>query len=300
MDKDFNNKEFKIYGFKFNLKKTLIGLGVAVVLLGVLLLIDSFVTEISWYGIIMGTAFLVALFIAIQLLPIKKIKGEFAYDLLWWVFPFAIVGARAYYCIFEKVPLFWEAFKIWNGGLAIYGGIIGGALGVVICCLIKKVNIIKVFDCLAPCLIIGQAIGRWGNFINQEVYGFEVTNPSFQFFPVSVYITRFGLNEWHLATFFYESIWNLIWFFILVLICRKVKINGITTCVYLICYGVARYFLEALRMKEYILVTSLGIPASQIVSILCVVIGCVSLITLLLVRMIKNKKAENVSVEQDN
>ena len=289
---EFNKKEFKIYGFKFNLKYTLIGLAIAIGVLTLLLIVDNFITDVSWYGVIIGSAFLVALFVAIQMLPTKGYKAELAYDLLWWIFPFAIVGARAYYVILEKLPLFWEAFEIWNGGIAIYGGIIGGAVGAIICCLIKKVNIIKVFDVLAPCLIIGQAIGRWGNFVNQEVYGFEVTNPTYQFFPIAVYITKFGLNEWHLATFFYESIWNLAWFFVLVYICRKSKIHGISTCVYLISYGVARYFLEGLRMKEFILTNNSGIPASQIVSIVCVVVGSVGLISLLVARMIKNKKLE--------
>lgn len=289
---EFNKKEFKVFGFKFNLKYTIIGLCVAIALLAVLLIVDNFITKVSWYGVIIGSGFLVALFVALQMLPTKGYKSELAYDLLWWIFPFAIVGARAYFVILEKMPLFWDAFKIWNGGIAIYGGIIGGAIGAIICCLIKKVNIIKVFDVLAPCLIIGQAIGRWGNFINQEVYGFEVTNPAFQFFPISVYITRYGLNEWHLATFFYESIWNLAWFFVLVAICRKCKLHGVSTCVYLISYGFARYFLEGLRMKEFILAGNSGIPTSQLVSIACVVIGCVGLITILIMRMQKNKKVE--------
>ena len=93
-------------------------------------------------------------------------------------------------------------FKVWEGGMAIYGGIIGGVIGLVICALIKKKNIVSCMDMAAPCLIIAQAIGRWGNFINKEVYGFQVTSKAWQWFPFAVEVG----GKYYLATFFYESI----------------------------------------------------------------------------------------------
>ncbi len=291
-EKKFNDKYFTIFGFKFNLKYTLIGACVALFALGVLLILDATVTKISWYGVIIGCGFLVALFVAIQLMPFRKLEGDFAYELLWWVFPFSIVGARAFFCIFEKVPLFWEAFKVWNGGLSILGGIMCGALGALICCLIKKVNVVSVFDVIAPCLIIAQAIGRWGNFINQEVYGWEVTNPALQWFPFAVFIDARG--GWFLATFFYESILSTIGFFILVILCRKIKKVGVPTCVYLIYYGTIRAILEGLRDDTYILKDNNNMPASRITSIIFLAIGVIGL-TYIIIKSVVDKKKNKYS-----
>ena len=200
--------EFTIFGFKFNIRKTLITLAIACVLFIVLLILDMYVTDISWYGVIIGCGFLVALFVAMQLAKNRGLEPDFVFDLILWIFPLSIVGARVYYVLndLDSFETFGEMIAVWNGGMAIYGGIIGGVIGLVICCLIKKKNIIASMDMAAPALILAQSIGRWGNFINQEVYGFQVTNKAWQWFPFAVHITENGLDQWHLATFFYESI----------------------------------------------------------------------------------------------
>ena len=133
--------------------------------------------------------------------------------------PCAIVGARVYYCIFNGVSSFLEIFEVWKGGLAIYGGIIGGFLGLLLCCKIKKYSLAKACDLAAPCLILGQAIGRWGNFFNQEVYGAKITDPALQWFPFGVLLNN---GEWHYALFFYECIINIIIFIVLLKLLKKI------------------------------------------------------------------------------
>ena len=167
--------------------------------------------EIKFYGIIIAFAMLIAIFMVRRLCIKRDIDPDEIYTLALCVIPLAIVGARLYYCIFsEDSYTFIELFKIREGGLAIYGGVIGGILGIVLYCAIKKnfKLIVVLFDVIVPALIFAQALGRWGNFFNQEAYGEVITNSKFQWFPFGVFIEETG--NWHLATFFYESIWNLI------------------------------------------------------------------------------------------
>ena len=251
----------------------------------VLVLLDMFLMDISWYGVIIGIAFLIAILCAIQLCGCRALPDDFPYDLILWIFPLSIICARAYYVICSpgEFANFGEMIAVWNGGIAIYGGIIGGIIGIVICCLIKERNIIATLDVAAPCLIIAQAIGRWGNFINQEVYGMEVTNTAMQWFPFAVHITENGQNSWHLATFFYESILNTIGFFVLVTILRKSNIRGIVASSYLAFYGAVRFLLEGLRESEYILnIPGTNLAVSKVVSMAIIVVGLVWLTCLLI------------------
>ena len=193
---------FKILGLEFNKKQTLISLAVALGVFIVLLILNLCGVRISWYGVLIALGFMLALVFACKFARFRDLDSELPYDLIWWVFPFSIVGARLYYVIFEQIPFFWDAFRVWDGGLAIYGGIIGGAIGLIICCLIKKVSIIKTMDIVAPVLLLGQGIGRIGCYMAGCCVGNEVTNPSFQWFPISYYVH----GGWHLATFFYECV----------------------------------------------------------------------------------------------
>lgn len=143
--------------------------------------------------------------------PVQKtgVEPDHLYNLVLWLIPVCILCARAYYVLFE-----WEQYKdnllsvfqINKGGLAIYGGILGGVAVVLIYCKVKKLSFWSLADTLIPSLVLGQAIGRWGNFVNQEAYGNLITNPDLQFFPYGVYIEELG--QWHQATFFYESALN--------------------------------------------------------------------------------------------
>src|SRR5574344_921034 len=130
--------------------------------------------QIKFYGIFMATAFVVGLLLVQKFCKWKGYNENLPFDLILVVFPSAIVGARLNYVLFtlgERTWTFAEILAIWNGGLMIYGGIIFSVIALAIYCAIKKVNLVKIMDLIAPVLILGQAIGRWGNFFNQEAYG---------------------------------------------------------------------------------------------------------------------------------
>ena len=212
--------------------------------------ISIFGFEIKFYGIIIAFAMLIAIFLVQYLGKKHKINPDDIVILALIVIPCAILGARAYYCIFSDTSYTFTTFwQIRNGGLAIYGGVIGGVIAILLYCAVKKdfKLIIKLFDTIVPALILAQSIGRWGNFFNQEAYGTLVTNPKWQWFPFAVKIDTYLGYEWHLATFFYESMWNLIGFIILLLVFKKSKCLGTTTASYLVYYGIGRIWIEGLR-----------------------------------------------------
>lgn len=206
--------------------------------------------EIKFYGILIASAMLIGVFLAQHLAEKRGIKADDIIILALMIIPFSILGARLYYCIFSDTHYTFTTFwQIRNGGLAIYGGIIGGVLAIIVFALFKKdlKLIIKLFDVFVPALILGQAIGRWGNFFNQEAYGYLVTDPKWQWFPFAVKIDTYSGFEWHLATFFYESLWNIIGFVLLLIVFNKSKQLGTTTGFYLAYYGLGRLWIEGLR-----------------------------------------------------
>ena len=191
-------------------------------------------------------------------------------DLALIVIPCGIIGARLYY-----VAMTWELFRdnpvsilyIWEGGIAIYGGVIGGALGAWGYARRKKLPFLKLMDMVVPGLLLAQAIGRWGNYFNMEAYGPEITDPAFQFFPLGVLIPSAGGYVWHMATFFYESLWNAAGFAALWAMRRRVREPGGVTCWYLLIYGSGRFIIERLREDSLYLG---GLRVSQYLSlILC-------------------------------
>ena len=137
--------------------------------------------EIAWYGLIVALGMLFGVIVAILICNRKKISKEMPIDIALFALPTAIIGARLYYCIFNGVSSFWQIFRIWDGGMAIYGGVIGGFLGVLLCCKIKKYSLLEACDLAAPCLILGQAIGRIGCYFGGCCYGVETLNPNLQF-----------------------------------------------------------------------------------------------------------------------
>lgn len=235
----------------------------------------------------MAAAMAIGIVVAIFCCKMKKMKTDLPIGLALIVLPMAVIGARLYYVIFYGVDSFAEVFAIWNGGLAIYGGVIGGFLGILIYSLIFKTNLLDLCDIAVPALILGQAIGRWGNFINQEAYGNIVTNPKLQWFPMSVLIDADGL--WHQATFFYESMWNLIGFIGLMLIIRYVKQRGVAMSCYFIYYGIGRVIIEGLRTDSLYLWNT-SIRASQALSGILIALGVAFLITILVLDRKKRKK----------
>ena len=243
---------------------------------------------IYYYAIAIVTGMILC---AVAAIPLFKRRGEnpdLILDLMIGIVPLAIVGARLWYVLFDinSYDSFWAVFNIRDGGLAIYGGVCGGALGIFIVCKIRKISIIKMLDFGATMLPLGQAIGRWGNFFNQEVYGQVVTNPGLQFFPFAVQIDTSGQIVWHQALFFYESILNLIAFIglYLFLFKRKGTTNGYSVGYYFISYGIIRGILENFRDTKYNLHffgLTLHVKAMVIVSALLVLAGITIILCLL-------------------
>ena len=234
--------------------------------------------EIKFYGLIMALSMLFGIILACKLAKKRGIKSDDIILLAIIVLPCAVVGARLYYCFFYEYNYsFWELFDLRQGGLAIYGGVIGGLIGIIIFCLIKKnIKILGVIcDICVPCLLLGQALGRWGNFFNQEAYGNLVTNENLQWFPFAVWIE--DKQAWYQATFFYESLWNLIGVAILIKVYYSSNITGTTSATYLIWYGIGRALIEGLR-SDSLYIGSTGIRVSQLLSIILVIAGLAVLV----------------------
>ncbi len=206
---------------------------------------EIFGIHIAYYGVIIAIGLLVGIILCDFLCHKRGYDSNIPYVLVLILVPLAILGARLYYIIFSDKLTMADFFDMSNGGfqgLAIYGAEIGGLLGVIIYCLIKKCSVFAVTDLIVPSLILGQSIGRWGNFFNQEAYG-AVTN--WHCFPFTVYID--AVQEYHLATFFYESFLNFIGFWVLLMVYLKQKKHGTATATYLIWYGVVRALIEPMR-----------------------------------------------------
>lgn len=230
---------------------------------------------INWYGLLIAIGMVLGVICAVFICSKKGYDKNMPLDLALFALPCAIVGARLYYCIFNGVDTFVQIFKIWEGGMAIYGGVIGGFLGVLLCCKIKKYSLLQACDLAAPCLILGQAIGRVGCYFASCCYGIETSSPDLQFFPLSVQIN----GHWHLATFFYESILDLLGFIVLLFISFKTKKHGIVTASYFITYGVIRAILEQFRDPvESLTILNTGIRVSQLLSLILIITGIVMIV----------------------
>lgn len=237
--------------------------------------------HIAFYGILIALGFILAFLVTTKLAKIKGYNADLPYNLLFVVFPLAIVGARLYYVLFSGTTwTFLEILEIWHGGLAIYGGIIASVIGLLVYAIVKKINFFQLLDLVAPGLILGQAIGRWGNFFNQEAYGIAIQNPALQWFPAGVFIESDGL--WHYATFFYESIWCLLGFVLLIIVFKKTNKVALTTSIYLAWYGFERFFVEGLRTDSLYFFNT-GLRVSQVLSAILFLVGFVGIIVTLFV-----------------
>ena len=234
--------------------------------------------QIHWYGILIALGVLGAVLLACAREERLGLKKDTSLNLALLFVPVGILCARLYYVFFS-----WEYFaahpaeilNLRSGGLAVYGGVIGGALAALAYARVKKVPIGSIADLVAPGLAFGQAIGRWGNFFNQEAYGAAVANPALQFFPVSVYIDGSG---WHYAAFFYESVWCALVCILLLLAERKewFKKRGDMFLTYLFLYGLERSMVEGLRTDSLYLgpirvsqLLSLGIMLAVLAVLAC-------------------------------
>lgn len=203
-----------------------------------------FEIKIYWYAIIMISAIILGILLLRKRDGLYNIKFSDIIDLLIFLIPISIISARIYYVLFNLEYYLAnpsQIFNIRNGGLAIYGGIIGGAITCIVFCKKRKIDLINLLDIIAPALILGQAIGRWGNFVNVEAYGTETT------LPWRMGIIEAGKYLEVHPTFLYESIANFIIFCIIVRIKESRKFKGQVTCTYFILYSAIRFFIEGLR-----------------------------------------------------
>lgn len=228
--------------------------------------------NIYWYSILIIIAVVLGYILAKKEALRQNIKKEFMENLVFYMLIIAIIGARLYYVIFnfDEFNNIFDILAIYNGGLAIYGGVIAAVIFIYFYTKKYNVKFIQILDILAPSLILGQAIGRWGNFFNKEAYGSEVTLEFLQSICVPNFIidNMYINGSYHHPTFLYESILCLIGFIILLIFRKKTNVN--ITYIYLIYYGIVRFFIEGLRMDSLYL---FDFRVSQIVSIIFIIIG---------------------------
>ena len=274
--------------------------------------------SIKWYGFLISISVLLGLFISKKLSKLRNIDPEYISELLPSLILFSIIGARAYYVIFEwskysgtnfltsfeifnrsiQIPSF---LAIWEGGIAIHGGLIGGLLSITFFCKSKNIQLKSFSDVLIPSVILGQSIGRWGNFFNNEAFGVPTNLPWKLFIPIQNRPLEFINYEFFHPTFLYESLWNLLIFILLIIIFFKQnKSNlirpGLVTCLYLISYSFGRFWIEALRTDPLCLgglppFCNGGIKIAQFVSIFLFSSGFIGIFFLKLrIQNVKNLK----------
>ena len=233
---------------------------------------------IYWYSVLILMAVLIGYKIVINYCKRRGYQSEQITDMLYYLVIWAIIGARLYYVIFNFEAFeddLLGIFKIWNGGLAIYGAIIAGIIYIAYYCRKYKLNFVRLLDVFSLSLLLGQAIGRWGNFFNSEAYGGITTYEALKSLMIPEFIIR-GMyidGAYRQPTFLYESVWCLIGVLILMFIRKKYfNITGKQICFYLTWYGLGRFFIEGLR-SDSLYIGDFRI--SQIVSIVMVIIGIV-------------------------
>lgn len=221
--------------------------------------------EIMWYGIIIALAMVVGVKLVLRNSKKIGIKEDDMLDIALVALPCAIIGARLYYVIFNfslYQDNLWSIFNTRLGGMAIHGGLIGGFAGGLAVGIRRKLNVIRTADVIAPSVILGQAIGRWGNFINQEAHGGPTD------LPWGIMVDGVKVHP----TFLYESIWNLIIFGVLMKVFQKKKYDGQMVAIYLVGYSLGRFFIEGLRTDSLMFGS---MRAAQLISMLMIAIGAV-------------------------
>ena len=240
--------------------------------------------NIHFYGLVIALGLVLAVVYACRRSKQFGIREDDIVDGVLWVAPLAILCARLYYCAFR-----WEeggyaddpisVLYIWNGGLAIYGGVLGAALGVALHCRIKKISLPALLDLVALGFLIGQCLGRWGNFFNREAFG----APTDSFFRMGLFNTRTGAWEYYHPTFLYESLWNAAGFVVLHFMSKKRQYDGQIALGYVAWYGLGRAFIEGLRMD------SLYWGSFRVSQVLAVV-SCVAALTVMVVMLFKKNQ----------
>ncbi|MUV39085.1 Phosphatidylglycerol--prolipoprotein diacylglyceryl transferase [Lentibacillus sp. JNUCC-1] len=241
----------------------------------VFLQIGSF--PIYWYGVIIATGAFLGLFLATRESDRLGLQKDIMVDLVVFAIPFAILFARIYYVIFEWDQYagrpWWSVFAVWEGGLAIHGALIGSVLVAVIFTRVKQLSFWQLADIAAPSLILGQAIGRWGNFMNQEAHGGPLSEAAYNNFHQ--YLPDFIMNQMCIEgtmyhpTFLYESVWNLLVLALLLWLRRKNPLRGEVFLTYILSYSVGRFFIEGMRTDSLYVIGQ--IRQAQLLSIALVI-----------------------------
>ena len=247
---------------------------------------------IHFYGLIIATGLMLAVIYCCKRSAQFGLKEDDVLDGVLWVTPFAILCARAYYVAFQ-----WQDYAadpisvlyIWNGGIAIYGGVLGAVAGIAVLCKIKKLKMATVLDLVLLGFLIGQSMGRWGNFFNREAFG----APTDSFFRMGLFNTLTQSWEYYHPTFLYESVWNAVGFVGLHFLSKKRKYDGQIALGYAAWYGLGRAFIEGLRMD------SLYWGPFRVSQVLAG-ISCIAAVSVLLWQHFKPHDPANLLVNQVN
>ncbi|CAC9073448.1 prolipoprotein diacylglyceryl transferase [Staphylococcus aureus] len=241
--------------------------------------------SVRWYGIIIAVGILLGYFVAQRALVKAGLYKDTLVDIIFYSALFGFIAARIYFVIFQW-PYYaenpGEIIKIWHGGIAIHGGLIGGFIAGVIVCKVKNLNPFQIGDIVAPSIILAQGIGRWGNFMNHEAHGGPVSRAFLEqlHLPNFIIENMYINGQYYHPTFLYESIWDVAGFIILVNIRKHLKL-GETFFLYLTWYSFGRFFIEGLRTDSLMLTSNIRV--AQLVSILLILIS----ISLIIYRRIK-------------
>jgi len=228
---------------------------------------------IHWYGIIIDTAFIIGTAMAYYHARKSGIGTEHVLNLLILIIPSSIICARLYYVLFNLEYYLSEPLEIiatWHGGLAIHGGLVGGFVAGFFYIRKYKIDFWKTADIFSPSIILGQAIGRWGNFINQEAFGGPVSADFISRFPVFIQKQMFIGGQYHHPAFLYESMWDFLVFAVLIVIIRRKHFPGQVTLLYFILYSAGRFFIEGLRTDSLMLGP---VRAAQLVSLFLIIVS---------------------------
>ncbi|KGX83720.1 prolipoprotein diacylglyceryl transferase [Pontibacillus marinus] len=246
---------------------------------------------IYWYGVIIATGAYLGLWLAMRESQRLGLKKDIFVDLVVFAIPAAIICARIYYVIFEwdryKNGSLIDIFAIWEGGIAIHGALIGAVITALIFAKVRNISFWQLADIAAPSIILGQAIGRWGNFMNQEAHGYAVSEEFFnnymQYLPDFIVQQMCIDGIMYHPTFLYESLWNILGFVFLLILRRFNPRRGELFLSYVIWYSFGRYFIEAMRTDSLYIIANLR--TAQVISIVLIILAA----GLIMYRRIKNK-----------
>ena len=236
-----------------------------------------FYVNIEWYSVLIVIGAILAIIMIIREAKRYGYPKDFVFNMCFWTIIVGIIGARLYYVLFnlDLYTNIVDVFKIWEGGLAIHGGIIFGLITCFLYCKKYKVRTVRMVDFIVPALLLAQAIGRWGNFFNGEAHGAVTSLGALQNLHIPDFIIE-GMNiggVYYQPTFLYESLWCLLGV-IVILIVRRLKITkvGQPTAIYLMWYGLGRFFIETMRTDSLMLG---GFKVAQIVSVIMIIVGLI-------------------------